>query len=148
MSEKNYFLDTSALFKRYTDEQGTKTINKVFEEKANLFISQLTITEVTSNLKRLVEIDRLITDAEFRQVLKVFLGDIAGGAIYTLDVTPKVVLKSVDLCTEHYLTSIDALQLATALSIKSGNPVFVCSYHKLIEVAEGYGLQILNPLSA
>jgi len=148
MSEKNYFLDTSALFKRYTDEQGTKTINKVFEEKANLFISQLTITEVTSNLKRLVEIDRLITDAEFRQVLKVFLGDIAGGAIYTLDVTPKVVLKSVDLCTEHYLTPIDALQLATALSIKSGNPVFVCSDHKLIEVAEGYGLQILNPLSA
>ncbi len=53
-----------------------------------------------------------------RQALKIFLSDIAGGAIYTQDVTPKVVLKSVDLCSEHYMTPIDALQLATALSIK------------------------------
>lgn len=147
MSEKTYFLDTSALFKRYTDEPGTETIKKIFEEKANLFISQLTITEVTSNLKKLVEIDGLISEAEFKQVMKVFLGDIAGGAIYTLDVTPKVVLNSVDLCSKHYLTPIDALQLATALSIKSSEPVFVCADHKLVKMAEGHGLPILNPLS-
>jgi predicted nucleic acid-binding protein len=110
-------------------------------------ISQLTITKVESNLKRLAEIDNIISDAEFRPVVKIFLGEIAGGAIYTLDVTPQVVLLSVDLCSEHYLTLIDALQLATALSIKSSNPVFVCSNHKLIKIAEKHGLQILNPLS-
>jgi uncharacterized protein len=148
MSEKTYFIDTSALFKRYTDEPGSEVVNKVFAERASRFISQLTITEVVSNLKRLAEIDHLISDAEFKQVMKIFLGEIAGGAIYTLDVTPKVVLLSVDLCSEHYLTPIDALQLATALSIKSSNPLFVCSDHKLVKVAESYGLQILNPLSA
>jgi uncharacterized protein len=147
MSEKSYFLDTSAIFKRYTDEPGTEIIKKVFEETANRFISQLTITEVVSNLKRLAEIDSIISDAEFKQVMKIFLGEIAGGAIYTLEVTPKVVLLSVDLCSEHYLTPIDALQLATVLSIKSSNPVFVCSDHKLVKVAERCGLQILNPLS-
>jgi predicted nucleic acid-binding protein len=147
MSEKTYFLDTSALFKRYADEPGAEAINIVFAEKANRFISQLTITEVTSNLKRLVEIDRLITETEFRQVLKVFLGDIASGAIYTLDVTPKIVLSSIDLCSESYLTPIDALQLATALSIISANPVFVCSDHKLLKSVEKHGLQLLNPLS-
>jgi uncharacterized protein len=147
MSEKTYFLDTSALFKRYTDEPGTETVNRVFEEKAARLISQLTITEVTSNLKRLAEVDGLISDAEFKQVLKVFLGEIADGAIYTLEVTPQVVLNSVDLCAEHYLTPIDALQLATALSIKSGDPVFICSDPKLLKVAELYGLQVLNPLA-
>ncbi len=147
MNEKSYFLDTSAIFKRYTDEPGTEIIKKVFEETANRFISQLTIPEVVSNLKRLVEIDSIISDAEFKQVMKIFLGEIASGAMYTLEVTPKVVLISVDLCSEHYLTPIDALQLATVLSIKSSNPVFVCSDHKLVKVAERYGLQILNPLS-
>lgn len=146
MSEKTYFIDTSALFKRYTDEPGSEVVNRVFAEKASRFISQLTITEVVSNLKRLAEIDHLISDAEFKQVMKIFLGEIAGGAIYTLDVTPKVVLLSVDLCSEHYLTPIDALQLATVLSIKSSNPLFVCSDHKQVKVAESYGLQILNPL--
>ncbi len=148
MSEKTYFIDTSALFKIFTDEPGSEVVSRVFSEKASRFISQLTITKVVSNLKRLAEIDHLITDSEFRQVLKAFLGDIAGGAIYSLDVTPKVVLLSVDLCSEHYLTPIDVLQLATALSIKSSNPLFVCSDHKLVKVAESYGLQILNPLSA
>ncbi len=145
MSEKAYFIDTSALFKRYSDEPGSEVVNRVFAEKASRFISQLTITEVVSNLKRLAEIDHLISDTEFKQVMKIFLGEIAGGAIYTLDVTPKVVLLSVDLCSEHYLTPIDALQLATALSIKSSNPLFVCSDHKLVKVAESYGLQIINP---
>lgn len=148
MSEKTFFIDTSALFKRYTDQPGSGIVQKVFAEKASRFISQLTITEVVSNLKRLTEIDHLISDAEFKKVMKIFLGEISGGAIYTLDVTPKVVLLSVDLCSEHYLTPIDALQLATALSIKSSNPLFVCSDHKLVKVAESYGLQILNPLSA
>lgn len=147
MSGKTYFLDTSALFKRYTDEPGTLTVNRLFEEKATRLISQLTITEVASNLKRLEEIEGLITDAEFNKVLKIFLGDIASGTIYTLEVTPQVVLSSVDLNKEHYLSPIDALQLATALSIKSGDPVFVCSDHKLIKVAELHGLQILNPLT-
>ncbi len=107
----------------------------MFEEKASLFISQLTITEVVSNLKRLAEIDSTISDAEFKQVMKTLLGEIAGGAIYTLEVTPKVVLLSVDLCSEHYLTTIDVLQLATALSIKASNPVFVWSDNKLVKVA-------------
>jgi uncharacterized protein len=148
MSERTYFIDTSALFKRYADELGTEMVNQVFAEKASRFISQLTITEVVSNLKRLAEIDRVISDAEFKQLMKVFLSDIACGAIFTLDLTPKVVLLSVDLCSEHYLTPIDALQLATALSIKTSDPIFVCSDHKLVRVAELHGLQTLTPLSA
>jgi len=148
MSEKTYFIDTSALFKRYAEEAGTEIINQVFAEKANRFISQLTMIEMVANLKRLAEIDKIITEEEFKQVTRIFLGEIAGGAIYTLNVTPKVVLLSVDLCSERYLTPIDALQLAAALSIKSSSPVFVCSDQKLIKAAASYGLQTLNPLSA
>jgi predicted nucleic acid-binding protein len=46
MSEKTYFIDTRALFKRYTDEPGSGVVQKVFAEKASRFISQLTITEL------------------------------------------------------------------------------------------------------
>jgi PIN domain nuclease of toxin-antitoxin system len=52
------FLDTSALFKRYQVENGTEAVNELIEKGAgNLFISSLTIVEITSNLKRLCAVN-------------------------------------------------------------------------------------------
>ncbi|MBI5408755.1 MAG: PIN domain-containing protein [Nitrospirae bacterium] len=54
-----FFIDTSALFKRYQPEKGTVLISKLLEESdQSAFISSITIIEIVSNLKRLFEIDQ------------------------------------------------------------------------------------------
>lgn len=54
-----FFIDTSALFKRYQVEKGSDIVSDTLEKKdSELFISSLTVIEVVSNLKRLCDIDR------------------------------------------------------------------------------------------
>jgi len=61
-----FFLDTSALFKRYQVENGTEVVNQLLEKGAgDLFISSLTIVEITSNLKRLCAIDKVTNEDQY-----------------------------------------------------------------------------------
>ena len=47
-----FFVDTSALFKRYQVEKGTERVNELLENAhGDAFISSLTVIEVISNLK-------------------------------------------------------------------------------------------------
>ena len=62
-----FFLDTSALFKRYQLEKGTEVVNKLLEKSAgNLFISALTVVEITSNLKRICAVDKVTTEEQYQ----------------------------------------------------------------------------------
>jgi len=48
-----YFLDTSALVKRYHQETGTKIIDKIFDsEEKVIIISNISISEFVSALNR------------------------------------------------------------------------------------------------
>lgn len=54
MPPLSYFIDTSALFKRYVEEAGSSTINRLLDSGAPCYISMATLTEVVANLRRLV----------------------------------------------------------------------------------------------
>lgn len=54
----------------------------------------------------------------------------------TIDAGPQIILSSLELCSARYLTPLDAIQLATVLSINEDNPVFVCSDLKINRIAE------------
>ena len=56
----NYFIDTSALFKRYIPEAGTDILDDIFKDIGTFYISDVTIIEVISNLKRKNEIGQRI----------------------------------------------------------------------------------------
>lgn len=145
MDKQTYFIDTSALFKRYVEESGSAVVNKIFEEKANRYISVLTLTEVVSNLKRLAEIDAVINNEEFEFVKRTFLGEIGSGHLHILEAGPMIILQSLELCSTQYLTPLDAIQLATALSLTDDHPIFLCADHKLNRIACELGLETLNP---
>lgn len=145
MDKQTYFVDTSALFKRYVEENGSAVVNNIFEEEANRFISVLTLTEVVSNLKRLAEIDAVISDEEFKFVKRTFLGEIGCGRLHLIEAGPMIILQSLELCASQYLTPLDSIQLATALSLIDDHPIFLCADHKLNKVAMKLGLETLQP---
>lgn len=141
------FIDTSALFKRYINEAGTDIIDSIFESAGLIIISNLTVVEFVSNLKRLVEIEKVI-DIDVYDALKFeFFNDIAQARIRVEPVSSLSIITSVDLINKKYVTPIDSIQLATALKLKETctNISFVCSDKKLCGLAESEGIKVVMP---
>jgi predicted nucleic acid-binding protein len=141
---ETYFFDTSALFKRYVIEDGSQSVDRLFEKKNAIFISSVTLCEVISNLRRLVDVDKIITEEEFKSLKATFLGDVGDESLTLIEVSTTILLRSLDIITKKYVTPLDAVQLATALSLPE-KPVFVCADQKLLRMAENCGLSILDP---
>jgi len=141
-----FFIDTSALFKRYQIEKGTEEVSEIIEKsREKVYISSLTIIEVISNLKRLHEVDHLTTEQEFAQQRLFFYNDIEQFEIIILDVTTDDIMKAEELILKRYMKPVDAIQLAVALNNFSTKPIFVSSDQKLCSIAQQEGLPIFNP---
>jgi len=145
MEGRSYFLDTSALFKRYVAEKGSNAIGNLFEQRTSVLISEITLCEVISNLRRLVDVDKIIKEDEFEQLKATFLGDVGDEILELIELTPGIVLNSLEICSKQYTTPIDAIQLASALSLLE-RPIFVCSDQKLLRLADEWGLPTFDPL--
>lgn len=146
MDQSSYFIDTSALFKRYVEEAGSLTINRLLDSGATCYVSLATLIEVVSNLRRLVDVDKLLTDEEFNLVKEVFLGEIGNGTLQTVAITSWIILTSLEICSNKYVTPLDAIQLSSALSLGKETIFFVCSDSKLLKLAVDCGLRTFNPV--
>lgn len=141
-----FFVDTSALFKRYQVEKGTERVNELLENAhGDAFISSLTVIEVISNLKRLYEVDRITTKDQFLQQRLFFYHDIEELNITILDVVTDDIIKAEELILQRYMKPVDAIQLAVALNNFSLKPTFVSSDQRLCAIAQQEGLSVLNP---
>jgi predicted nucleic acid-binding protein len=141
-----YFVDTSALFKRYQPEKGTALVSQILEEADEpIFISSITIIEIVSNLKRLCEVDKITTEEQFLTQRTFFYQDIGVLNITILDVSAEDVIKAEDLILRRYMKPIDSIQLAIALNLKVDNIIFVSSDRRLCKVADEEGLKTLTP---
>jgi predicted nucleic acid-binding protein len=134
----NYFIDTSALFKRYIYEPGTEEFDKLLKQDSALYISNFTIIELISNLKRKNEVSREFDTIIYRKLKSEFFNDIAKGLLRTVDIFSDIIINAVRILDNNYLTPIDSIQLASALQLKSEvvNVVFICSDKKLCRLAE------------
>ncbi|MHB1375859.1 MAG: type II toxin-antitoxin system VapC family toxin [Candidatus Humimicrobiaceae bacterium] len=141
----NYFIDTGALFKRYIPEKGTEQLDNIFKQSGTFYISDITIIEVISNLKRKNEITGELDTCVYKKIKKEFFNDIAQGNIQILSVLSETIIEAVDLIDKKYLTPLDSIQLAAALqlNLKLQNIVFVCSDKKLAKTAEKCGIKTL-----
>jgi uncharacterized protein len=141
----NYFIDTSALFKRYIPESGTAALDEIFKDSGIFYISDVTIIEVISNLKRKNEITKELSNSIYKKIKSEFFNDIACGNLKTTGVLSETIIEAINLIDTKYLTPLDSIQLASALQLntKSGNTVFVCSDKKLCTLAGKLGLKSL-----
>lgn len=118
-----YYLDTSALFKRYRAEKGTDALDQLFAARQDsevLTTSSFTVLEVISVLTRLLRA-RTITRRSHQRLLGRFTDDVME-TIALRPLTDAVISEAVNPILRHALRAPDALQLATALTIQSQTP--------------------------
>ncbi len=141
---KFFFLDTSALVKRYHSEKGTDKIDKIFsEDDRAIVISSISITEMVSALNRKKE-EKIILKEDLKITLSKFFHD-AIKDFLIIELDGEHIKGSIMLVLKRNIRTLDALQLAVALGMKELKVTFVCADKKLVSVAEKEGLQTINP---
>lgn len=144
MKMRYYFIDTSALVKRYHQEKGTEKIDEIFESKEKIiFISNLAVSEFTSAINR-KKFEGEITESDLNLVLSRFFTDVME-ILTIVGVTDSHVISSSDLILEYNLKALDSLQLATAVRLKELDAIFISADEKLCEAARKEGLNVVNP---
>lgn len=110
-----YFLDSSALVKRYARETGTGWMLGLFRRAAGnaFYASRITKVETTSAIARKRRGLHLKPDSAARALQR--LGRDFGRRIYVVEVTPALLQSAEALADKHHLRGYDAVQLAAAL---------------------------------
>jgi predicted nucleic acid-binding protein len=135
----NVFLDTSAFAKRYVREPGADRLEAALGSATRLSISVLCVPEFASVLSRLVREGKL-SKTQREHLKSHALRDIADTDVCQL--TPEVVSSAIDVIEEHPLRTLDALQVASALEMRSD--LFVSADSRQLAAARGCGLRTLD----
>ena len=145
-----FYLDTSAVVKRYRSERGTEVIARLFddpESEDRFYSSFLSILEFTSGILCLVKGDQL-RERVANEVLARFRRDIRE-IFRGWPLDNDIVTEAVAVVERHKLRSGDAIHLATAISLFSiatgPQVVMVTSDRELLRAAEVSGITTLDP---
>jgi uncharacterized protein len=147
-----YYLDASALVKRYVWESGSSWLNSVLDqaEQDTFLSSELVAVEVMSAFGRTYRAKRI--GAPRRDVIITELNIDIRSLIRTLPVSRMVVRAAGDLAVVHGLRAYDAVHLATALDLTNdlariaADPlVFISADATLLAAARAEGLRTENP---
>lgn len=144
------YLDTSALLKRYVEEEGTARVIGLTEDPGGvrIVILDLALVEARSAVRRR-EREGDMAGADADRILKQIEED-ASSSFLVQPATSAVMEEAARLIDRHPLRAYDALQLAGCLVVRTGAPgplTFVCADARLCEAAGLEGLSVLNPVS-
>jgi predicted nucleic acid-binding protein len=146
-----YFFDTSALVKHYHIELGSPRVDSIFNEPdAEHFIARLTLAEAPSVFAKKVRTGE-IADVEFDQLRLRFFADVRVRVITPVRILNAHFESAGNLIARHgktrHIYTLDALQLAVALSIQQPVPIdqFICADQRLCDIALLEGLTVINP---
>lgn len=147
-----YYLDTSAIAKRYVNEPGSRWIRELVAARPrHLFASsRLLIVEIASALTRRLR-EKLITPRVYRDALKTFDDD-CQLEYQLIEATDETIHTARDLVMRYPLRAYDAVHLASALSAARSfrqaelpAPIFLSADDRLIQAAHAEGLLAENP---
>jgi len=136
------YCDTSALIKRYVEEQGTDAMDSLWLASLRIATSVVAFAETAATFSRKLR-EGILTEKEYAVALKTFKADFDSFILVT--VTPSLNEEIERLVREYPLRGFDAIHLSSALMIKtSGNvPVqFACFDRPLNEAALKEGLTV------
>ena len=147
-----YFLDSSALVKRYVTETGSAWVRSlaVPEARNSLIIARITWVEVLSALAHRQR-EGSLTPNDVAWAIQTFRYDL-DMQYQVVELDPALAQAAGTLVTRHPLRAYDAVQLASALRVQSGlgqvqapTFTFLAADDQLIVIAQANGLLTDNP---
>lgn len=146
-----YFLDSSAVVKRYLIETDSVWVRSLFASASTepLVIARITGAEVAAAITRrsrggsIATADAAIALAGFRQ-------DLAAGFSF-VEITSPLVISAMNLAEKHVLRGYDAIQLAAALEASfvlaqsQTTLTLIAADVELLNAAQAEGLLTENP---
>jgi len=157
-----FYLDTSAVLKRYRSEQGTDVVDSIYDERFTptivksvfqgvrsdvLVTSHFTCLELESVAARMFR-GRLLDEKAYNALLNAFARDLEQH-VTVLPVSSDRMVDAIEAARSYALRPGDALHAATArhaMTSAQDEVMFVCSDKQLLEAVEDDALmQVLNP---
>jgi predicted nucleic acid-binding protein len=126
------YLDASAIVKLIVAEPETAALERDLADRAGLFCSRLGAAEVIRAARRRAN----------RRVLQ--QTDDVLDALVLMEVTPPILKRAAELAPED-LRTLDAIHLATALSVGIPDLDFLTYDRRLADAAKAHGLGVLEP---
>jgi predicted nucleic acid-binding protein len=150
------YLDSSALVKRFVQEEGSEAVTSRFERGETIYTSVLSFAEVHAAIGRKYR-DRELSINEKEKLVDEFQADWFF-SLSILELTTHTMIALPALCEQYFLKASDAIHLSAAIWLKdsirvhtkgsegSGNIVeFGVSDRRLGEAALKCGFQVFNP---
>jgi predicted nucleic acid-binding protein len=145
-----YFLDSSALVKRYHRESGSPDVDQLLAAPDNqIIISRLALVELHSSFARLVR-EKVLSESDINKVVSRLEADVASGLLNVVAVSSSrleaasLLLRKVGLSSP--LRTLDAIHLATAQAVHGRSRIadFVAADKKLLTAAAAAGFTVRN----
>jgi uncharacterized protein len=148
---KVYYLDASALVKRYLNEPGTAWLDELLATTPARYVSTTLITvELTAALAR-AERERRISRAHRDRITREATKE-CSALLRQTEVTNEIITAANGLAYRHPLRAYDAIHLATAMIIRAQAsglplepPIFVASDRALLAIAQAEHFETENP---
>lgn len=147
-----YFVETSALAKRYIAETGSAWLRSLLDPSTgcSIYVVRVTAVEIIAAVTRR-ERGGTLTSTDATTARQAFRSDLAT-TYQVIEVTPALADRAMLLAEKHGLRGYDAIQLAAGLEVHvrylaTGLPVvtFVSSDTELNAAAMAEGLPIADP---
>ena len=147
-----YFVETSALAKRYIAEMGSVWLRALLDPSTgcSIYVVRVTAVEIIAAITRR-ERGGTLAPADTAAARQAFGGDFAT-AYQVIEVTPALANRAMLLAEQHGLRGYDAIQLAAGLEVHvrylaAGLPAvtFISAHTELNAAAMAEGLIIEDP---
>ena len=147
-----YYVDTSALVKRYIDETGSDWVRATLSQSPppSVILVNLAIVELTSALARRRR-DGLLTPAEYAQIQNAFRSDCLN-EYHVVTAVDGIIGEANRLLERHPLRAYDAVHLAAAIVANRhlladglSSLEFLSADDRLNEAAAAEGIVVDNP---
>ena len=125
------FIDTSSLFKKYIEENGSKKLEELLGSVSEIIIAPITILEVNSILERRLK-EKSINSLDAKWIEKEFLLDYDYFGI--IEFNDDLVRECIRVVRRYQLKVLDGIQLSSA--IFSRPQLFIVSDLRLFEAAK------------
>jgi len=130
--------DSSSFAKRYIAETGSQKVEEICQQTTSLGISVILVPEIISGLARYKN-ERILSSQNYNLAKSNLLQDVKDAQIINL--TPKVIARSITLLENNSLRAMDALHIACALEWEAEH--FVSSDRRQIKAARNTGLKVI-----